>query len=427
MRRFCCIVAAILFLSNSFLLNISAGEEQVLSWLDCVKEAAKLNPVLISSREVINQSKANKDIQASGLMPQITTGLSTTQSNSPSSKGAKTSTSNSYDVTGTQLLFDGFKTVDNTMAARETIKASQFSYKFTSASVRFSLRSAFINLLRAQELIVITNDIQKIRKKNLDLIKLRYDSGIEHKGALMTAEANLAQAVYQVKQAERELSVARRNLIKEMGRYEDMSLKVKGDFTVVEKLQERPDFFTLAKENPSVKQFAAQTKSAYYNLRAAQADFFPTISALGSAGRADSRWLPQTNQWNIGLSLSFPIFEGGQRIAQVSLTKAQLKEAEANERNTRDNVILTLERAWRDLEDAVDNAVVQKKFLEANEERSRIANAQYSIGFITFDNWTIIEDNLVQSKTTYVNAEAAALVAEANWLQAKGETLEYEK
>ncbi len=64
--------------------------------------------------------------------------------------------------------------------------------------------------------------------------------------------------------------------------------------------------------------------------------------------------------------------------------------------------------------------------LLATEERSKIAQAQYSIGLVTFDNWTIIEDNLVKAKNNYLDAQAAALLAEAKWIQAKGETLEYD-
>ncbi|MCW8799239.1 MAG: TolC family protein, partial [Prosthecochloris sp.] len=51
------------------------------------------------------------------------------------------------------------------------------------------------------------------------------------------------------------------------------------------------------------------------------------------------------------------------------------------------------------------------------------ANAQYSNGLISFDDWVIIEDNLVSSKKSYLNAEAELLLAEAQWMKAKGVTL----
>ena len=66
------------------------------------------------------------------------------------------------------------------------------------------------------------------------------------------------------------------------------------------------------------------------------------------------------------------------------------------------------------------------KSLQAAEERAKIAQTQYSTGFISFDNWIIIENDLVNAKKTYLESQASALSAEAKWVQAKGETLEYE-
>jgi outer membrane protein TolC len=120
-----------------------------------------------------------------------------------------------------------------------------------------------------------------------------------------------------------------------------------------------------------------------------------------------------------------PIFEGGLRLAQVSKAQAAYRQAEADERSKRDSVVVTLEQAWADLQDAIGTVEVQHKSLEATGERSKIAEAQYSAGFIDFDSWTIIEDNLVKAKKSFLDARANALLAEANWIQAKGETLEY--
>ena len=98
---------------------------------------------------------------------------------------------------------------------------------------------------------------------------------------------------------------------------------------------------------------------------------------------------------------------------------------EENERSAWDAGILSLQQNWALLQDAVENVSVQNKTLIATQERSKIAQAQYSIGFVSFDNWTIIEDNLVKAKRNYLDAQEAALLAEAKWIQAKGETLEY--
>jgi len=408
--------------------SFSLAQEQELSWQDCIKEAAKNHPDLIAAVEEIKQSEAEKRITASSLYPQINASLSgstgrTASDNAP----ASTADSYSYGVTGTQLIFDGTKTIQEVKAAAENIKASQQNYKYTSTTVRLNLRTAFVNLLKAQELILVSQDIIKIRKSNLELITLRYESGLEHRGALLTAEANLAQANFQLSQAKRAIGLAQWQLTKEMGRKEFIPMSVKADFKVIDTEKNKPDFEALVKNNPSLLEIVAQKNAAEFSLKSAYANFSPTLSGSAGANKNGSRWTPKGDQWNLGLTLSMPIFEGGLRLAQISQAQGLLNQLKENERSTRDGLIVSLSKTWSALQDAIETVDVQYKNLLATEERSKIAEVEYGTGFITYDNWTIIEDNLVQAKTSYLNAQANALLAEANWIQAKGETLEYAK
>jgi len=404
-----------------------AGE--VLSWQDCIREASKNHPDLIAATEETIQSQAAKAITASALFPQIEANLQASTAQTASSATGKTSTADSYSygVTGSQLIFDGLKTINDTKAASENITASKYNFKYTSSTVRYRLRSAYVSLLKAQEALKITQEIYDIRRSNLELITLRYQSGLEHKGALLTAEADLADARYQVSQAKRDLEVAQRQIIKEMGRAKFSPVLVKGDFKVQETVKEKPDFEKIVKNHPSLNQIIAQRNAAQFSLNSAYANFSPTLSGSAGANKSGSHWSPNGDNWNLGLSLSMPLFEGGLKVAQVSQARAYLNQIKENERSLKDSAVLTLEQSWASLQDAIDNVVVQEKQLLATQERSNIAQAQYSTGFITFDNWIIIEDNLVNAKNAFLDAQANALFTEASWIQAKGDVLEYEE
>lgn len=395
-----------------------------MTWDDCVKEAAKNHPDLIVAVEGVNQSKSKEQIAASALYPQITSDVNAVTAKSAAS-GAKDTYS--YGVSGSQLVFDGFKTVTDVNAAKQNILASRENYLFVSSDVRQRLRSAFVDLLYAQALIGVTEDIAGIRKANLVLISLRYQSGLEHKGALLTAEANLAEAKFEVEQAKRDVAVARWQLTKEMGRTDFAPIEAKGDFEAAEVKKEDPDFQAIAAKHPSLQKAAAEKNAAVYGVKSAKENFFPVLSADADIGKTNSRWPPQTNTWSVGLGLSLPLFEGGLKTAQLDKAKSVLTEARASERGTHDSVMVALEAAWASLKDAVEMVDVKQKFLVATQERSRIAQAQYSIGLMSYDNWTIIEDDLVQAKKDLLNARANALRAEADWILAKGETLGYEK
>ncbi|MBN1526148.1 MAG: TolC family protein [Candidatus Omnitrophica bacterium] len=410
-----------------------ASAEQAMAWRECVAEAAKNNPQLIAAVEVVKGQQAAKTVVTSGLLPQFdgTFGASRAQSASnDNTSGIRESITNSYSygVNGSQLIFDGFTTYNKVRAAAENVAAARYAYRFTSSTVRLDLRAAFINLLKAQELIRVAEEIFKIRKDDLNRVTLRYQSGLEHKGALMTAQANLADAELGLAQARRDVVLSQRQMTKEMGRRKFEPMSVEGTFEVKDSAREQPDLERLADATPSVMQAASQTRAAAATVDAALGTFAPQVSGTMGANKANtnSQWPPRGNEWDMGISVSMPLFDGAQRLGQLAQDRAAYKQAQESQRNTRDAAIVNLEDAWVALQNAMDLVRVQRMTLDATQERSRIAESQYSAGFMTFDNWIIIEDDLVRSKRAYLDAEAAALVAEAKWIQAKGETLEYE-
>jgi len=398
------------------------GAEEILTWQDCVKEAQKNNPDLISAKEVVNQSKADKAIVISTMLPQISTEVS--QRTSMSVQNIKTDTS-AYGITAQQLLFDGFKTPYDIAAAAKNVKSAEYNYDITSSDIRLRLRTAFAELLKTQQLLIITEDILIRRKQNADLVGLLYEGGREHRGSLLTAQANLAQAEFDVTQARRTIDVAQRKLSKELGRSESKPIRVTGYLESINPKRERPNFEALAANNPFLEVLIAQKEAARFSLKSAKADFFPQVYANASAGRTDANWPPANDEWSAGVTLTFPLFEGGRRWAAVSKARAVLNQTQADERSGRDGVILTLEQAWTSWQDAMDTVTVQKDFLQAYEERAKIARAQYSNGLISFDNWTIIEDDLVRAKKSFLDAQSAAVIAEAQWIQAQGGTLDH--
>jgi outer membrane protein TolC len=413
----------VLILSLLFFLSLEARAEEVLNWDACVKEARKNHPDLVSAEEKLNQAKANKDITRSGIFPQVTGNASESTSKTASQKSSDTY---AYNVSGTQLLFDGFKSSNTIAAALEDVKSAQYNYQVISSNIRLRLRTAFIELLRAQDLLSITEDIATRRRENLELVTLSYEAGLEHKGSLFTSQANAGEANFEVAQARRNLSLAQRQLTKELGRSTLTPVKVQGDFTIFDLVREKPDFEAIAGITPLLQQLVVQRESARLGIQSAKANFLPQVYANALAGRTSTSWPPDNNRWSVGLNLSFPIFEGRLQSAQVSKAKAFYGQLLADERSGKDGVLLTLEQSWINLQDAIDNVEVQHTFLQAAQERAKISQAQYSIGIISFDNWTIIEDDLVRAHKAYLDARANALVSQAQWMQAKGGTLDYE-
>lgn len=429
-RRFARAAMGIALFTLALPVLAADNAQEALEWKDCVALAKKNHPLLQSSREKVNQAKANTGITRSAMLPQVNAGVNAARSKqeNPSGYGDNSATDTySYSLSGNQLLFDGGKSIYDVKSAKKNVMQSEYAYDATSSQIRMNLRAAFVQLLKAQEGLLIAKDIAERRKQNLELVRMRYMAGREHRGSLLTAEANLSSAESDVSQMLRTLSLAQRSLVKEMGLNEFRPLIVKGNLESSTIESVRPDFEKLAASNPSLKVAIVQREAAEYNLKSAEAAYFPGIYANANVGRADTKWPPANNQWSVGIGVTLPLVEGGKRIYQVSQAKAVYNQLLADERNTRSVVLMALEQKWVNWRYAVDNADVQRKYLSAAQERAKIAEAQYSIGVILFDNWIIIEDSLVSIKKSYLDAEAVALTSEAEWLQAKGETLDYDR
>lgn len=175
-----------------------------LTWNECTNIAIGNNPELVSASESVKQARSDKDIDLSSMLPQIDSEASSSRGKSA---GRKTANSNSYGLTGQQLIFDGFKTSSEVSSAFKIIKAREYEYAVTSSDIRLNLRRAFVGLMRSQELVGVTENIAHRRRQNLELVKLRYEGGREHKGALLTAEADVAQAEFDISKADRDISL----------------------------------------------------------------------------------------------------------------------------------------------------------------------------------------------------------------------------
>lgn len=430
-----CLVGCPLRSFGSDALVIKQVNESLV-WEGCLTQASHNHPDLFSAIQQVRQSQDTKAITASGLFPQATASLSVTQNKSQLSSTAlaengattiqQSGDTYAYGLSGSQLLFDGFKTINNLKASSENVKATQENFKYVSSQVRLRLKTAFINLLKAQELIKLTKDIYDIRKQDLDLITLRYNSGTEHKGALMTAQANLAEAGFEIHQAMRGIKVAQRDLIKEIGGDPSVSIHAEGDFDIKNQYREAPDFEELVNSNPQLLKLVAQKNISSFDIKADKGNFFPSVSLTGGVDKSNQSWPPRTTSTDVGVSLSWPLWEGGSRLAQLDEDKSKYLDLQAQQQSLKDSLVVTLAQDWASLQDAIEQVGVQKSFLDAAQERNKIAQQQYSVGLITFDNWTIIEDDLVSAKKTFLDTQANALLAEANWVAAKGGTLEYE-
>jgi outer membrane protein TolC len=422
MRRFRATSIFVAVLCFACLPGAAASALETLNWSQCVDEAASHHPDLRSAAESVRQSEEQRNIVKGGMLPSVSASAGGERSGSSAAApvGAW-----SYGVNASQLLYDGAKTSSEVNSASESVKASKYNESKVSVATRYALRTAFVQLLTAQKQVALAEEIATKRKQNLRLIALLYKSGTENIGSLSKAQADLGEAEYEVAQARRGLELAQVVLGTQLGRASSGPLRVTGRFTANENTRQLPDFDRIAKESPSYLNLTAQKSAAGYSLQAARSAFMPSVYLSTGFGNSAFRQLPpDRTDWQAGIDVSVPIYAGGSGKAGVAKARAVVNQLSADEESLYLSLKRSLAQAWKNFIDASGNVDVQKKYLDAASERARIADAQYSAGLVSFNDWTIIEDNLVTAKKSYLNAQSNLLTAEAAWVQAKGGTLE---
>jgi outer membrane protein TolC len=398
---------------------LSIVTADTLTWPDCVVIASANNKTLLIAREQVTAQTAAVSVAQGNFWPQISVGANTQHAESTVQNPTVTTKTDSvgYSAGVKQDVFDGFQTAEQVAAAQQTLEAVRYNYAVTETNVRQALRSAFVDLLKAQEQRSITELIATRRAQNMAMIKLRYDGGLEHRGSLLLAQADLAQAQADVASAARAITLSQRNIATILGKTMD-------PFVVTENVEElqitTPDFETIAETSDTLRELAAKLDAAKHSAAAVHAVQLPQIYANYQTGKSGNSWPPDDAQWSLGGNLSFTVFDGNTNGANAAKADSAVRQANLQVLDGHQTVIFTLAQTWSALADTRDALTVAESFLVAAEERSKIADAQYASGLLTFDNWSIIEDNLVSAQKSLVAAKAAVLQAEANWVQACG-------
>ena len=418
MKWFAPVLMSLLALSST---GSAADSPAAMTWANCVAEAADANPSLASARASLRAAKATYQASKGERLPQISANVGFNKSGSDVSDTSDENASENYSagVSARQLLYSGGR-VSATIAQRKAeVDGADAALRRTAAEVSFDLRSAFADLLYAQENEQLTRQILERRDENLRLVELRFQGGREHKGSYLRIKAASSQARYDVARAARSLKVARGELARVLGRDEESELAVSGtyDMSVPE---QAPDFKSLTLLSPLRDGAEARRRVAEASIRLARSRYRPELSLDGSLSRNDSDFFPQNERWSAGISASLPVYEGGSRGHNVDAAKAGRQQAEQDLRSTEYDVRQQLEFSYASLIDNVENIHVRDEFLEAANVRAEIARSQYTSGLLSFEDWDLIENDLISNQRDLLAAHRDAMLSEATWDLAAG-------
>ncbi|TAN37471.1 MAG: TolC family protein [Verrucomicrobia bacterium] len=388
---------------------------------DCLDEAVRHQPDVAAAKEALQRAEFQYRAAMSAFLPQLSANASADRSSVASGSNVLVNNSYTANLQAQESLYSGGH--DTALLAQRTAEREVAceQYRLALAQLSFDVRVAFARQLYAVDLIEQTSVIVKRRAGNADLVALRYEGGREHKGSLLRMQAILSQARLDQESAQRALDVARQRLARALGR--EMPVAVINGSLVCEPPETMADCDKLAEAVPDVRIAAAQAKAAKAGVRVAKSEYFPTITAAGSVSRSDDVFFPQNDGWSVGVQLNYPFFSGGRNIMDVRTAQSDERRFAWLLRSQWQQTLTDLRQAYSDWLDAYQRLSVQKEFLQAATIRAEIARNQYTTGLLSFDNWDIIENDLITQQKAELTARRDAALAQAAWEKARGISL----
>jgi outer membrane protein TolC len=325
-----------------------------------------------------------------------------------------------------QNLFAGFGSqakVAESEASKVSVAASREAVR---AKVSYDLKAAVANLIYAEQAVRLSREIIGRRENNLSLVELRFEGGRENSGSVAFSRSLLADAKYQEQEALQSLVTARTTLARVLGRDSSEGLEGAASTALAVPLVEpplKPDLRLLVTETPEYRIATANAQAASARVGQARAKFLPTVDLVGAFGKSDDRFFPQQDEWSATLSVKVPLFTGGSNYFGLQSAASSRTAAEANQADTTRKVLVDLQSAHNAFVLANSKLKVDSDFVAASRSRAEIARQKYDNGLLSFENWDIIETELISRERAFLQSRRDRTLSEAAWEKALGQSV----
>lgn len=294
-------------------------------------------------------------------------------------------------------------------AAKAQLAGAQAEADTTRADVRLGVQNAFYTLAAAQELQSVAEKNVARTEAHRRLAVARRDAGAVPQADVLRLDAELANAQLDLIAAQSRVRIAAGQLNTMMGRPADTPLSIQPnpqppplpthddlDQAVAHALARRPELTTS-------EQRAAAARAAVAGAQAARA---PKVHADAGYDWRDSAFWPHTREWQAGIGIDFPLFDGGSRTHHVARAKANLTRQEAALEQERLQIRNEVWSAAAELERAWSSISTNETAVRASEESLRVTSARYERG-------AALLTDLIDTQTALARAESS--LATARW------------
>ena len=292
-----------------------------------------------------------------------------------------------------------------------------------------SVKQAFYGILFAKEAYKVYNSVYENAVENFRLTEMRYNAAKASELDLTRAKANVAAAIPNLYNAENSVELALWQLKAVMGVDLDRNIDIAG--TLEEYAGQM--FSDIAEGerasldgNSQLRQLAQQAEMLSRQIRMQQYAYLPTLALTFSYSYLTQSDIFNLSQWKwfpsstIGLSLSIPIFSGGQRYHAIKQTRVQADELDLQRENAERQLRIGIRQSLGTMDTAMRTYDASKEALTSAEKAYDIAVKSYQLGKSTLTDLNNVELTLTQSRLAVSQAIYNFVIAKAGLEQTLG-------
>ncbi len=310
-----------------------------------------------------------------------------------------------------QTISLGGRELANLSLADENIAKSRLDQELIKEEYLLQTAFSYFEALKANKSLEIAGtNLERLGKHREATVK-RVKLGELTRTALLRAEGELSGAQADFVRAKNGLEMARNQLVRLVNLEGDFQLR-EPEFLLKEVVPlEEAKAETLSRRI-EIKSLEQQRKIAEQQVRLAQAAYWPTVNLQVSYSGLDQNPAAATTNReavSAGASLTYPLFDGGSRRAEVAEARARARQIDLSIKDVKRAITAELESVYLEL-------VTQRGILDFNQNQLTFARDNFQAISRQFEVGLANSIDVMDANALLVSAERKLMETRYNYL-----------
>lgn len=416
----------------------SAAPELKLSLRDAIQAAIDNNVNVRLLKERIAAAQAQADTSLGAMLPNLSGylsgrnqtvnlaafGIPADRLSGLGLNGSVTEPFDVYDARASlvQNIFS-LSLIQRWRASKAGVNVAALEAEVTKRDVMATAGLLYIEALRADEAVKARQADIELGEQLLKLARDRKAAGVATGLDITREEVQLENHRQRWLVAQNDQEIARLNLIRSLGITFDVKLTLTDElkFVPVEAIQADQALTIARQQRVELKAQETRQKLASLSLSSVTNERVPSLSLNGDYG-----WIgvkpedaPATRM--IGLTLSVPIFDGGQREGRIAETRSRVRQESIRMKDISDQVTLEVRNALLTLESSQQQVAVAQKGVDLAAKELTFARDRFAAGLGTNIEVTNAQTSMARARDNLIEALFRFNASRINLARAKGE------